>query len=261
MKQYIDLVKRVLSSGELVETRNGGRLTVIGGQLRFPMADGLPLVTTRRTSYFSAAAELCWFLDGETNTKRLNDWGVRIWNDNADENGDLGPVYGKQWRDYGGSGVDQIADMIKQLRRTPASTRIVTIAWNPIDMHKMKLPPCHFGFQLTVVNGKLRLQASIRSSDVMLGLPFNIVSYATLLHLFARVSGYTAHELIIDLGHIHIYQPHIENALIQVEREPLSLPRLEIIGDVPGDLRELQPAQFRLDGYTSHPALKYQMIV
>lgn len=261
MKQYIDLVKDTLANGEPIQTRNGERLTVYGRQLRFDLAEGFPIVTTKRIPFRMVAGELCWFLNGQTNTKQLNDWGINIWDANAAADGELGPIYGYQWRSYGGSDVDQIKRSIRLLKKSPESTRNVVIAWNPVDMDKMKLPPCHFGFQVHSTGEKVILQASIRSSDLMVGLSFNIASYALLCHLFAEVTGKTAAELIIDLGNVHIYAQHYENAKIQVEREPLPLPKLVINEPISDDLYGLQPTQFSLVNYKFHPALAYEMIV
>lgn len=259
-QQYNELVKRIITLGRMVNTRNGNRLTAYGAQLRFPLDEGFPILTTKKVAFRLVASELCWFLNGGTNTAQLHEWDNHIWDANADENGELGPIYGYQWRSYGGSGLDQIARSIDLLRKAPASTRNVVIAWNPIDMDKMKLPPCHFGFQLHVDGDYLHLQASMRSVDVMVGLPFNISSYALLCHLFAKAVNLYPGELIMDLGNIHIYEPHIENANIQVEREPYALPALLIDSPIPGDLRSINPNQFSLYGYSYHPSLKYQMI-
>lgn len=243
----------------MVETRNGNRLTAYGYQMRFNLLEGFPLVTTKKVSLWNVAGELCWFLDGDTNTRKLREWGIPIWDANASEDGNIGPGYGYQWRNFGGE-CDQIARAINLLRKAPNSTRIVVSAWNPIDLDAMMLPPCHFALQLHHVgNGDLCLQASLRSNDLLVGAPYNIASYALLAHLFAHVTGMRAVELIMDLGNVHIYEDHIPNARIQIERDPYQLPQLIIEGHVPGNLRGLHPSQFAVVGYQHHPFLKYSM--
>lgn len=259
MKQYIDLVSKILQNGKMVETRNGNRLTIYGHQMRFDLEDGFPILTTKKVSLNLIAGELCWFLNGGTNIKQLHEWNNHIWDANAGEDGELPNGYGYQWRNYGGSGVDQIVRSISLIKKAPNSTRNVVIAWNPADMDKMKLPPCHFGFQLHVDGDYLHLQASMRSVDVMVGLPFNIASYALLCHLFAQLTKKKPGELIMDLGNTHIYEPHIENARVQIVRPTYALPHLVISKDISDDLKGLNPSMFRLEGYQSHPAIKYEM--
>lgn len=244
----------------MVQTRNGNRLTAYGWQMRFDLTQGFPAVTTKRLAWKQVCTELCWFLNGRTDLAYLHERGCHIWDANAGEDGDLGRIYGAQWRDYNSQGLDQIKRSIKMLRNVPSSTRNVVIAWNPLQQDDMKLPPCHFGYQLHSYNDKVWLQASLRSSDIVLGAPFNIASYALLCHLFAYVTGKQATELIMDLGNVHIYESHIDGARLQVQREPLPLPTLRIGGDVPGDLYGLEPEQFVLEGYKSHPAIKFELI-
>lgn len=270
LQQYIDLLNHVLDNGHMVKTRNGNRQTVYGYQMRFDLTQGFPAVTTKRLAWKQVCTELCWFLNGRTDLAYLHERGCRIWDGNAGEDGELGRIYGAQWRDYNSQGLDQIQRSIDLLRNAPASTRNVAIAWNPLQQDAMKLPPCHFGFQVHSHGNKVILQVSLRSSDVILGLPFNVASYALLAHLFAHCASFNslsaypvmrASELIVDLGNVHIYESHIDGARLQARREPLPLPTLRIDGDVPIDLYGLEPEQFVLEGYKSHPAIKYELIV
>jgi len=259
LKQYLDLVRHVLDTGRMVQTRNGNRLTAYGAQLRFNLLDGFPLVTTKKVSLWNVAGELCWFLNGDTNTARLKEWSIPIWDANAGPDGNVGRAYGAMWRDWEGQ-LDQIARSVNLLRKAPNSTRNVVTAWNPTELDQMALPPCHFAFQVHHVDqGHIALQVSMRSVDVMVGLPYNIASYAILAHLFECITGTFAVELIMDLGNIHIYEDHIPNAMIQIEREPYPLPRLLIEGHVPVNLKGLHPEKFRLVDYQHHSFLKYEI--
>jgi len=243
----------------MVQTRNGNRLTAYGAQLRFNLLDGFPLVTTKKVSLWNVAGELCWFLNGATNTKQLKEWGINIWDDNAGPDGELGPVYGSQWRKWAGY-LDQVQRSINLLKKAPNSTRNVVTAWNPLDMDMMMLPPCHFAYQVHYLGDEqIAIQMSQRSGDLLVGIPYNIASYALLAHLYAYVCDMQAVELIMDLGNVHIYEDHIPNAKLQVEREPYPLPQLVISGHVPGNLVGLHPNQFSVDGYQHHSFLKYEM--
>lgn len=259
MKQYIDLVKRCLNQGRFVETRNGNCHTVYGAQLRFDLRHGFPMVTTKKVNFHNIAGELCWFLSGDTDTSKLKEWGINIWDANAGPDGSVGRAYGAQWRAWEGE-LDQIARAINLLRKAPNSRRNVVTAWNPAELDAMALPPCHFAFQVHYYgDGEMGMQASMRSTDVMVGLPYNIASYALLAHLIAKVVGMTPVELIMDLGNVHLYEDHAANARIQVARKPLPLPSLVIAGSVPESLKGLHPSQFWLDGYQHHGFLKYEM--
>lgn len=244
----------------MVKTRNGNRQTVYGAQLRFDLTQGFPAVTTKRLAWRQVCAELCWFLNGRTDLQYLHDRSCHIWDANADDDGNLGKIYGYQWRNFNGQGLDQIQRSIDLLRKAPASTRNVVTAWNPLQMDDMKLPPCHWGFQLHSFDGKLIMQASQRSVDLALGEPFNIASYALLCHLFARIADLEPTELIMDLGNVHIYESHIDGMIEQCKREPLPLPTLRVTGDISPDLRNLEPDQFVLDGYQCHKSIKYELI-
>lgn len=262
MKQYLDLVNHVIDNGRMVKTRNGIRWTVYGYQMRFDLTQGFPLVTTKRVPFRLVAGELCWFLNGQTDTKQLHEWNNHIWDANASEDGELGPIYGYQWRNFNSQGLDQIQRSIDLLHTDPSSTRNVVTAWNPLQMDDMKLPPCHAMFQIhTCGKNGIAIQMSQRSADTMVGIPFNIASYALLTHLLAHVVNKRPVELIMDLGNVHIYNQHLDDAIMQSERETLPLPRLHIDGDITHDLRNLHPDQFSLVGYESHPAIKYEMIV
>lgn len=257
MQQYLNLVQRILAEGEMVKTRNGNRLTIYGAQLRFDLRRGFPLLTTKKLNFNYIMGELAWFLRGQTDTKLLHEWGIPIWDANADENGQLGPVYGYQWRNFDGAGYDQIGESLAMLRKSPASTRNVVTAWNPLQMPLMKLPPCHFAFQVHSTKTAVTLQASQRSVDTLLGLPFNIASYAILTHIYANLAGREAKELIMDLGNVHIYEEHIPNALVQLGREPKSLPKLRQMLPVSDNLMDLYPESFVVEGYDPHPFIKY----
>lgn len=257
MKQYLDLMRHVIDNGHMVQTRNGNRLTVYGAQLRFDLTKGFPLMTTKKVNFAWVAGELCWFLSGQTNTNMLHEWGIPIWDANADADGNLGRIYGAQWRSWEGS-LDQVWRSLRLLQTAPASTRNVVTAWNPTELDAMKLPPCHFAWQVHAPDDKVILQASMRSVDLCLGLPFNIASYALLAHILAHRTGRVATELIMDLGNIHIYEAHIPNAQKQLSREPRELPVLRI-ESITTDLMMMEPAWFTVSNYDPHPFIKYEI--
>ena len=236
MKQYLDLLDRILNEGVRKEDRTGtGTLSIFGNQMRFNMKDGFPLLTTKKLHLKSIIHELLWFLKGDTNVKYLQENGVRIWNEWADENGELGPVYGHQWRawpDYSGGVIDQISNVVNQIRHTPDSRRMIVSAWNVAEVDKMALPPCHTMFQFYVAEGKLSLQLYQRSADTFLGVPFNIASYALLLMMMAQVTGLEAGDFVHTTGDTHLYLNHIEQAKIQLTRTPRPLPRMLLNPDV-----------------------------
>ncbi|MGL4851684.1 MAG: thymidylate synthase [Phocaeicola sp.] len=232
MKQYIELLNRILSEGTKKEDRTGtGTISIFGHQMRFAMEDGFPLVTTKKLHLKSIVHELLWFLKGDTNVKYLQDNGVRIWNEWADEHGDLGHIYGYQWRswpDYNGGFIDQISEAIETIKTNPDSRRIIVSAWNVADIPNMNLPPCHAFFQFYVADGKLSLQLYQRSADTFLGVPFNIASYALLLEMVAQVTGLKAGDFVHTLGDTHIYTNHIDQVKLQMDREPRPLPRIKL---------------------------------
>ena len=236
MKQYLDLLQHVLDHGILKEDRTGtGTHSVFGYQMRFNLQDGFPLLTTKKLHLKSIIHELLWFLKGDTNVKYLQANGVRIWNEWADENGDLGHIYGYQWRswpDYDGGHIDQIKEAIDTIQNNPDSRRIIVSAWNVADLPQMNLPPCHAFFQFYVANGKLSLQLYQRSADIFLGVPFNIASYALLLMMVAQVTGLEAGDFVHTLGDAHIYNNHIEQVREQLSREPRALPKMKLNPDV-----------------------------
>ncbi len=259
MKQYIDLLNRVMSEGTLKSDRTGtGTKSVFGHQMRFNLADGFPLLTTKKLHLKSIIYELLWFLKGDTNVHYLQEHGVRIWNEWADENGELGPIYGHQWRswpDGEGGVIDQISQAIDLIKNTPDSRRIMVSAWNVADIPSMKLPPCHALFQFYVADGKLSLQLYQRSADIFLGVPFNIASYSLLLMMMAQASGLEAGEFVHTLGDAHIYTNHFEQVREQMSREPRKLPRMVINPDVK-DLFEFKYEDFTLEDYDPHPHIK-----
>ena len=264
MRQYLDLMERVLADGSEKRDRTGtGTLSIFGHQMRFPLADGFPLVTTKKLHVKSIIHELLWFLRGDTNVKYLNDHGVSIWNEWADENGDLGPVYGKQWRSWparDGSSIDQIAKVVGEIRRNPNSRRLIITAWNPADVDKMALPPCHCLFQFNVADGVLSCQLYQRSADIFLGVPFNIASYALLTVAMAQVTGYKPGEFIHSIGDAHLYLNHLEQAQLQLSRAPRPLPKLHLNPDAK-DLFALRYEDFVLEGYDPHPHIKAAVAV
>ena len=256
MKQYLDLCRRVMTAGSLKTDRTGtGTRSVFGHQMRFDLSEGFPLLTTKKLHLKSIIYELLWFLQGDTNVRYLQEHGVRIWNEWADENGDLGPVYGHQWRswpDYDGGTIDQIQMILNQIKQTPDSRRMLVSAWNVAEVNKMALPPCHSLFQFYVADGKLSLQLYQRSADIFLGVPFNIASYALLLMMVAQVTGLQPGEFIHTLGDAHIYTNHFEQVNLQLTREPRKLPTMHLNPEVK-DLFSFQYEDFQLEGYDPHP--------
>lgn len=264
MKQYLDLLQRVLDEGVRKEDRTGtGTISVFGHQCRFRLSDGFPLLTTKKLHLKSIIHELLWFLDGDTNVKYLNDNGVRIWNEWADENGDLGHIYGYQWRswpDYNGGHIDQIAQVVETIKHNPDSRRIIVSSWNVADIPNMNLPPCHAFFQFYVAEGKLSLQLYQRSADIFLGVPFNIASYALLLKMMAQVTGLQEGEFVHTLGDAHIYLNHLEQVKLQLTREPRPLPDMKINPDVK-DIFSFRYEDFELVNYNPYPHIKGEVAV
>jgi thymidylate synthase len=264
MQQYLDLLDRILSRGACKDDRTGtGTLSVFGHQMRFDLADGFPLVTTKKLHLKSIVHELLWFLAGDTNVRYLREHGVSIWDEWADERGELGPVYGQQWRSWpapDGRAIDQMAEVLAEIRRNPHSRRLIVSAWNPADIPKMALAPCHCLFQFNVADGKLSCQLYQRSGDVFLGVPFNIASYALLTHMVAQVTGYEPGEFIHTLGDAHLYNNHLEQARLQLTREPRTLPRLKLNPAVK-DLFAFRYEDVAIEGYDPHPAIKAAVAV
>jgi thymidylate synthase len=256
MKQYHDLMRHVRQHGHRKDDRTGtGTLSVFGWQMRFDLSEGFPLVTTKKLHLRSIIHELLWFIRGETNIKYLHDNKVTIWDEWADEKGDLGPVYGAQWRSWparDGSAIDQLSDVIGRIRKSPDSRRLIVTAWNPADVDKMALPPCHCLFQFYVADGRLSCQLYQRSADIFLGVPFNIASYALLTHMVAEVTGLKAGEFIHTLGDAHLYLNHLDQTDEQLRREPLPLPRLIIKRQVK-EITDFRFEDFEIAGYQSHP--------
>ena len=264
MNQYLSLIKDVLESAddlnEIRADRTGvGTISVFGRQLRFDLSQGFPLLTTKKIHTKSVIHELLWFLNGETNIKYLKDNKVRIWDEWADENGDLGPVYGKQWRNWQGS-VDQIANVINQIKTNPNSRRHVVISYNPADLPEVAPPACHTLFQFYVDKGKISCQLYQRSADLMLGVPFNIASYSMLLMMVAQVCDLEPHEFVHTFGDVHIYSNHIEGALEQIKREPTKLPTLEINPDVK-NIFDFKYEDFKIKNYAPQPLIKFDIAV
>ena len=259
MKQYLDLLDRILTEGVKKEDRTGtGTISVFGNQMRFNLEDGFPLLTTKKLHLKSIIYELLWFLRGDTNIKYLNDHGVSIWDEWADENGELGPVYGHQWRswpDENGGTIDQIQNVVNQIKNNPDSRRMIVSAWNVAEVERMALPPCHTMFQFYVANGRLSLQLYQRSADTFLGVPFNIASYALLLQMMAQVTGLKAGDFIHTTGDTHLYLNHIEQAKLQLTRAPRPLPRMVINPDVK-DIFDFKYEDFQLEGYDPWPHIK-----
>ena len=264
MKQYLDLLQRILDEGAVKTDRTGtGTKSVFGHQMRFHMADGFPLLTTKKLHLRSIIHELLWFLRGDTNIQYLHDNKVTIWDEWADENGDLGPVYGHQWRswpDYDGGTIDQIANVVDLIKHHPDSRRMMVSAWNVAEMDKMALPPCHCLFQFYVADGRLSLQLYQRSADTFLGVPFNIASYALLLQMMAQVTGLEAGDFIHTTGDTHLYLNHIEQAQLQLTRTPRPLPRMVINPDVK-DIFAFRYEDFQLEGYDPWPHIKAEVAV
>ncbi len=264
MQQYLNLLQSILKNGTDKNDRTGtGTRSVFGYQMRFDLAEGFPLVTTKKLHLKSIIYELLWFLKGDTNIKYLNENGVRIWDEWADENGDLGPVYGEQWRSWKGAHgevVDQISELIKQIKTNPDSRRLIVSAWNVAKLHEMKLMPCHCLFQFYVANGKLSCQLYQRSADVFLGVPFNIASYALLTMMIAQVCDLEPGEFIHSFGDVHLYNNHFEQAELQMIRKPFTLPQMKINAEVK-NIFDFKFGDFELLDYESHPAIKAPVAV
>lgn len=264
MKQYKELLERVLKEGVKKEDRTGtGTISIFGHQSRYDLSDGFPVVTTKKLHLKSIIYELLWFLNGDTNVKYLQENGVRIWNEWADDNGNLGPIYGYQWRswpDYNGGHIDQIKEVVETLKHNPDSRRIIVSAWNVADIPQMKLPPCHAFFQFYVAEGKLSLQLYQRSADIFLGVPFNIGSYALLLKMMAQVTGLKPGEFVHTLGDAHIYLNHLEQVNLQLSREPKHLPEMILNPDVKS-IFDFKYDDFTLEGYDPHPHIKADVAV
>lgn len=256
MQQYLKLLDRILTEGATKTDRTGtGTMSVFGNQMRFDMADGFPLLTTKKLHLKSIIYELLWFLRGDTNVHYLQEHGVRIWNEWADENGELGPVYGHQWRswpDYNGGTIDQIQNVVDMIKNHPDSRRMMVTAWNPAEVEQMALPPCHCLFQFYVADGRLSLQLYQRSADTFLGVPFNIASYALLLQMMAQVTGLQLGEFIHTTGDTHLYLNHLDQARLQLTRTPRPLPTMKINPDVK-NLFDFHYEDFQLEGYDPWP--------
>ena len=263
-RQYLDLLAQVLESGAAKTDRTGtGTRSVFGRQLRFGLRDRFPLLTTKKLHLKSIILELLWFLRGDTNVKWLQERGVSIWDEWADRNGELGPVYGYQWRHWrkpGGGEVDQIANVVESIRKKPDSRRHLVSAWNPADVERMALPPCHALFQFYVANGSLSCQMYQRSADLFLGVPFNIASYALLTQMMAQVTGLQADEFVLTLGDAHLYLNHLDQAREQLSRAPRPLPRMTLNPEVK-DLFAFRYEDFTLEGYEPHPAIRAPIAV
>lgn len=259
MRQYLDLCEHILSNGVRKEDRTGtGTISTFGYQMRFDLSEGFPLITTKKLHLRSIIYELLWFLNGDTNVKYLQDHNVRIWNEWADEKGNLGPVYGHQWRSWTtreGNTVDQISELIHTIKTNPDSRRLIVSAWNVGDIEKMALPPCHCLFQFYVADGKLSCQLYQRSADVFLGVPFNIASYALLTHMIAQVCDLEVGDFVHSFGDVHIYTNHIEQVKLQLTRDPKPLPQLKIKQDVK-DIFSFAYEDFEIVNYEAHPHIK-----
>lgn len=264
MKQYHDLCRHILENGVVKEDRTGtGTTSVFGYQMRFNLQEGFPLITTKKLHTRSIIHELLWFISGETNIRYLQENGVRIWNEWADEEGNLGPVYGSQWRSFphpDGSSVDQLAQVIEQIKTNPDSRRLIVSAWNPGQLDEMALPPCHLLFQFYVADGKLSCQLYQRSADTFLGVPFNIASYALLTHMVAHVTGLEVGDFVHTLGDAHIYHNHLEQVELQLSRDPRPLPQLKIVRDV-SSIESFRFEDFEILGYDPHPHIKGEVSV
>jgi thymidylate synthase len=264
MKQYHDLLSYVLEKGVKKQDRTGvGTISVFGYQMRFNLEEGFPLVTTKKLHVKSIIQELLWFLKGSTNIKYLNENGVTIWDEWADENGELGPIYGYQWRswpDYNGGHIDQISNVIEEIKKNPNSRRLIVSAWNVAQINEMRLPPCHILFQFYVADGKLSCQLYQRSADIFLGVPFNIASYALLLMMVAQVTNLKPYEFIHTLGDAHLYLNHIEQAKLQLSRDIRPLPKMILNPDVK-NIFDFKYEDFKLEGYNPHPHIKADVAV
>lgn len=264
MKQYLDLLQHILDHGVVKHDRTGtGTISTFGYQMRFNLEEGFPLLTTKKLHLKSIIHELLWFLAGDTNVKYLQDNGVRIWNEWADANGELGHIYGYQWRswpDYDGGHIDQIREAVETIKHNPDSRRIIVSAWNVADLPTMKLPPCHALFQFYVADGRLSLQLYQRSADCFLGVPFNIASYALLLQMMAQVTGLRAGDFVHTLGDAHLYLNHLDQARLQLTREPRPLPKM-VINPAVDNLFDFKYDDFTLEGYDPHPHIKADVSV
>ena len=264
MKQYLDLLQHILDHGVVKHDRTGtGTISTFGYQMRFNLEEGFPLLTTKKLHLRSIIHELLWFLAGDTNVKYLQDNGVRIWNEWADANGELGHIYGYQWRswpDYDGGHIDQIREAVETIKHNPDSRRIIVSAWDVADLPTMKLPPCHAMFQFYVADGRLSLQLYQRSADCFLGVPFNIASYALLLQMMAQVTGLRAGDFVHTLGDAHLYLNHLDQARLQLTREPRPLPKM-VINPAVDNLFDFKYDDFTLEGYDPHPHIKADVSV
>ena len=264
MQQYLNLLQHIIEKGAEKTDRTGtGTRSCFGYQMRFNLEEGFPMVTTKKLHLKSIIHELLWFLKGDTNIKYLNENGVRIWDEWADKNGDLGPVYGKQWRSWEGANgvvIDQISEVIEQIKKTPDSRRLIVSAWNVSDLSKMALMPCHNMFQFYVANGKLSCQLYQRSADVFLGVPFNIASYALLTMMIASVCNLEYGDFVHTFGDVHLYNNHLEQAQLQLTRKPFPLPTMKINKEVK-DIFSFQYADFTLENYQAHPSIKAPVAV
>jgi thymidylate synthase len=264
MQTYLDLIRRILDEGVRKNDRTGtGTLSVFGHQMRFDLSQGFPLVTTKKLHLKSIIHELIWFLNGDTNIRYLKDHGVRIWDEWADAGGDLGPVYGKQWRSWEGANgetVDQISWLVNEIRRNPDSRRLVVSAWNPVDVPKMALAPCHCLFQFAVAEGRLSCQLYQRSADVFLGVPFNIASYALLTHMIAQATNLQPGDFVHSLGDAHLYVNHLEQARLQLTRDPRPLPTLRLNPAV-RSIFDFRFEDIAIEGYNPHPTIKAPIAV
>jgi len=264
MKQYLNLLQEILDRGTVKHDRTGtGTKSLFGHQMRFNLSDGFPLLTTKKLHLKSIIYELLWFLQGDTNVKYLQEHGVRIWNEWADENGELGPVYGHQWRswpDYRGGTIDQIAQALDLIRHNPDSRRIIVSAWNVAEVPQMALPPCHCLFQFYVADGRLSLQLYQRSADTFLGVPFNIASYALLLQMMAQVCGLEAGDFVHTFGDVHLYLNHLDQARLQLTRTPRPLPKMRLNPDVKS-LFDFKFEDFQLEDYDPWPHIKAEVSV
>lgn len=264
MKQYLELLNKIITDGTDKTDRTGtGTRSIFGHQMRFNLEEGFPLLTTKKLHLKSIIYELLWFLNGDTNVRYLQEHGVRIWNEWADENGELGPIYGHQWRswpDYKGGTIDQIQNVINLLKNSPDSRRMIVSAWNVAEVENMALPPCHTMFQFYVANGHLSLQLYQRSADTFLGVPFNIASYALLLQMMAQVTGFKVGEFIHTTGDTHLYKNHLEQARLQLQRSPRSLPQMLINPDVK-DLFSFDFDDFKLVNYNPYPHIPAEVSV
>jgi len=264
MKNYLDLIRHVLDHGVDRGDRTGtGTRSVFGHQMRFDLSQGFPLLTTKKLHLRSIIHELLWFISGDTNVRYLQENGVRIWNEWADENGDLGPVYGAQWRSWptrDGGTIDQLGQVIEQIKNNPESRRLIVTAWNPADVPEMALPPCHLLFQFYVANGKLSCQLYQRSADIFLGVPFNIASYALLTMMMAQVCDLEPGDFVHTLGDAHLYHNHLDQARLQITREPRSLPTMRINPDR-RDINDFVFEDFTLENYDPHPHIAAKVAV